>query len=86
MDVNIFHEEHKDKLAKLEKLPASCSESADILQARRADFEKNGVFPAGVIDNTVKKLKSYNDHKLSEKLYGNNEAIRELVMKYIHCK
>lgn len=85
MDVNIFHEEHKDKLAKLEKLPISCSESADVLQARRADFEKNGIFPAGFIDNTIKKLKSHNDHKLSEKLYGNNEAIRELVMKYIHC-
>ena len=86
MDVNIFDDAHKDKLAKLEKLPASCWESADVLLEKRAAFENNGVFPAGFIDNTVKKLKSHNDLKLSEKLYGKDEEIKELVMKFIHCK
>jgi glutamine synthetase len=29
-------------------------------------------------------LKAYKDKGLSEKLYGNDEAIAELVAKYIH--
>jgi glutamine synthetase len=44
------------------------------------------VFPAKVIDHVINKLRSYDDEGLSQKLYGNNEAIRELVIKYIHCQ
>lgn len=85
MDVNIFDDAHKDKLAKLKKLPVSCWESADSLIEKREYFEKNGIFPAGSIDQIAKKLKSYNDQDLSERLYGKEDEIRELVMKYIHC-
>ena len=85
MDVNIFHEEHKDKLARLEKLPACCWESADKLIEKREYFEKNGIFPAGLLDQVAKKLKSFEDKNLSEKLYGKDDEIRELVMKHLHC-
>ncbi len=83
--VNIFKEENKSKQSELEKLPASCWESADSLIGKRAFFEKNGVFPAGVIDNVAAKLKSYQDENLSERLYGKNDEISTLVKKYLHC-
>ena len=51
----------------------------------RVHFEKDGIFPAGVIDALATKLKSYNDQHLSEELYGNNEAIAKLVKEYLHC-
>jgi glutamine synthetase len=84
--VNIFDEEHKDVQNKLEQLPTSCFESAERLEKKRAAFEKNDIFPAKVIDHTVNKLKAFEDKDLSERLYGKNEAIRELVLKHIHCQ
>lgn len=85
MDVNIFDKAHKKKLDELESLPGSCRESADCLKKKRAFFEKNGVFPAGVIDSQIKKLKSYNDQDLSERLYRKGEEIKKLVDMYLHC-
>jgi glutamine synthetase len=85
VDVNIFREENKDKLNKLDKLPASCWDSASSLEEKRDIFEQNGVFPSGVIQNVIERLRSYEDKDLSERLFGNNEAIRELVIKHIHC-
>jgi glutamine synthetase len=84
--VNIFDEEHKDQLDKLEKLPASCWESAEKLEARRDVFEKNGIFPKGTLDAFIRNLKSYDDKNLSEELYGKKEEIRKLVIKYIHTQ
>ncbi|MFH2143455.1 MAG: glutamine synthetase family protein [Bacteroidota bacterium] len=85
VDVNIFKSEHKSRLDQLDNLPVSCHESADCLNEMRSFFEINGIFPAGYIDNVIKKLKSYNDKSLSEKLYGKNDEIRDLVYKYLHC-
>ena len=84
IDVNIFDEEHKDKLEQLDKLPESCFDSAEKLQEKRKIFEKNGVFPKGTIDSFINKLKSYDDKDLSERLYGKDEEIKKLVLKYIH--
>lgn len=86
VDINIFEEEHKEKLAQLDQLPTSCFESADELQKYRKIFEKNNIFPPGTIDIIIKNLKAYNDLNLSEKLYGKNEEIASLVSEYIHCK
>ncbi len=84
VDVNIFDDEHKEKLAQLEKLPESCYDSALRLEKKRGPFEKNGTFPKGTIDSFVERLKSYDDKNLSERLYGKDEEIRKLVMSYIH--
>jgi len=86
VDINIFEEEHKDKLEALDQLPKSCFESADELEKYRKYFEKNNIFPAGTIDIIIKNLKKYDDFNLSENLYGKNEEIELLVEKYIHCK
>lgn len=84
VDVNIFKPEFKDKLASLKQLPASCWESAEALEAKRQKFEKDGIYPKGMIDAIIAKLKSYNDKGLSEKLYGNNEEIAKLVAQFLH--
>jgi glutamine synthetase len=85
VDYNIFNERGRDKKNKLESLPSSCWESADCLLAQRHIFEKDGVFPPGVIDNVAEKLKAYNDKGLSEKLYNKNDEISKLVTQYLHC-
>jgi len=85
VDYNIFKEKDKAAKKKLESLPASCWDSAEALLGLREHFEKDNIFPAGVIDNVAKRLKSFNDQKLSEELYGNNEAIAKLVKQFLHC-
>jgi len=85
VNYNIFREKEKAEARKLESLPASCWDSADALLNLREHFEKDGIFPAGVLDSIATRLKSYNDQHLSEELYGNNEAIAKLVREYLHC-
>ena len=85
VDVNIFREEHREEMERLERLPASCWEAAEALSAKRDLFERDGVFPRGMIDSVIKKLKSYEDRDLSERVYGKEEIIREMVEKYLHC-
>lgn len=92
--------EHKDslKIAKdlyvsadaskyehLDQLPASCWEAAEKLLQDRAVYEKNGVFPPGMIDKLATDLKAHNDKDMSEKLFGNADALKEVVNKFIHC-
>ena len=81
---NIFRPEFRERLAEFRQLPASCVESAGALEAKRAIFEENGIFPAGMIDSRISTLRAFDDRGLSEKLYGNNDAIRALVEQYLH--
>lgn len=85
VDVNIFDDAHKNVLGRLKSLPQSCWESADCLDKQRAVFEENNIFPQGIINRIIKKLKAYEDYDLSERLYGKNELIKKLVDKHIHC-
>ncbi|MBR6010805.1 MAG: glutamine synthetase [Methanomicrobium sp.] len=81
---NIFDKEYASFLKKLRQLPTSCSESADVLLKNRKLFEKDGIFPPGVIDAQAKKLKAFKDAGLSDKLLGNEKEFAKLVQKYIH--
>ena len=85
VDYNVFKNNDKAYRKKLESLPASCWESAECLLSQRKFFERDGVFPAGVIDNVAAKLKAYNDKGLSEKLFNKNDEIIKLVNEYLHC-
>lgn len=69
----------------LDQLPASCFESADKLLEQRQYYEKYGIFPKGMIDNLSNDLKAFDDKDLSQKLFGNANALKELVNRYIHC-
>ena len=81
---NIFDPAYKDFLATLDQLPTCCDESADVLNAKRELFERDGIFPTGVIDAQIKKLKAYGDKGLSDSLLGDAEKFAELVEQYIH--
>lgn len=85
-DLYVAADIHKNGFKKkgLQQLPGSCHDSALALEKKRRLFEKDGIFPAGMIDKVIEKLLSYQDENLSEKLEGKTEEIRELVIKYIH--
>ncbi len=85
VNVNIFDDKHKDILNRLVALPTSCFESADFLEKDRDSYEKDGVFPHGTIDKFIRKLKSYEDKNMSEKLFGKKDEIKKIVDKYLHC-
>ena len=85
VDKNIYHKENASIIEKLPKLPSSCWGSAEALEQSRAVFEAKGVFTPQVIDGLVKRLKSYDDRNLSEKLFGKEEEIKNLVEEYLYC-
>lgn len=85
VDYNIFKDKENSKIKTLESLPASCWESSEYLLKQRSYFEKDGIFPPGVIDNVVSKLKAFNDKGLSENLYNRNEEIAKLIRQFLHC-
>lgn len=86
VDVDIFKPENRGRLEKLSHLPTSCWDSAECLDQKRAIFEKNNIFPKGMIDSIIRRLKSYDDKNLSERLYGKDEEIRQLVIRHIHTR
>lgn len=69
----------------LPQLPGSCYEAADKLLEHRAHYEQYGVFPPALIDGLAVQLKKFNDHNLSERLFGNGDALHQLVAQYLHC-
>ena len=60
-------------------------ESADELSQHRTIFEKHGVFPAEMIDDIIKELKSFNDLKIRDEIKANPTKMMELVNQYFHC-
>lgn len=85
VDVNIHEAANVSKLQSLEQLPASCFESAGELEAKRAIYEKDGVFSHDLIDGTIKNLKSFNDSDIRNEVKKDPEKMVELVRKYYHC-
>ena len=85
VDVNIFSSDQSKVREKLPQLPSSCWESAESLLRDREIYQRDGVFSPTVIDEIVKKLKSYNDKDLSKRLYDKEDKIKELVDEYLHC-
>ena len=85
VDVNIFSPEQSGVRERLPQLPSSCWESAEALLGHREIYERDSVFSPVVIDELVRKLKSYNDKGLSEKLHGKEDEIKKLIEEYLHC-
>ncbi|HQB84304.1 MAG TPA: glutamine synthetase, partial [Candidatus Rifleibacterium sp.] len=69
----------------LPQLPSSCYEAGERLLSDRAFYEHNGIFPAYMIDGIVASLKAFDDQHLSENLFGDGDALKKLVKKYLHC-
>jgi glutamine synthetase len=85
VDKNISSKEHKDLRETMPRLPSSCHDSALELEKARGVYEAIGVFPPIVLDGVIKRLKSYDDHSLSERLYGKEEEIKKLVDEFLYC-
>jgi len=85
VDVNIFSPNQSDVRERLPQLPSSCWESAESLLRNREVYQRDGVFSPIVIDEIVKKLKSYDDRELSERLHDNKSEIKKLVDEYLYC-
>jgi glutamine synthetase len=63
---NIFTD--RELLKKLPALPTSCVESSRILLKKRDLFERDGVFPASVIEYIARLLQDENDEFMNKKL------------------
>jgi len=85
VDVNIFKDEHKDKIKQLSQLPASCWESAECIDKQRDIFIKHGVFSPGMIDGIISKLKSFNDKDIRKKVSKDEQEMLSLVETHFHC-
>lgn len=85
VDFDIADFRNKPGVDKYAHLPGSCWESADALEKKRSFFEQDGIFPKGTIDKVIQSLKSYDDKDLSERLYGKDKEIHQLVLQYLHC-
>jgi glutamine synthetase len=85
VDVNIFHDEHKEKIQCLEQLPVSCWDSASRLEEHADIYKKYDVFSQSMIDGVIKNLRKYDDKELRSKIAGNDAEILKLVDQYFHC-
>ncbi|MCL2103825.1 MAG: glutamine synthetase family protein [Kiritimatiellaeota bacterium] len=85
VDVNIFQDEHKDKAAALDSLPASCWESAEMLDQQREIYERHGVFPPHIIDSIIRELRRFGDKDIRAELADDPAKVTDLVRKHYHC-
>jgi len=85
VDVNIFHEENKKKAASLGHLPASCWESAEMLNKQREIYERHNVFPPKIIDGIINDLKKFKDKYFRKNLENNPGKMMEIVRRHYHC-
>ncbi len=69
---------------RLNLLPQSCAESALNLEHGRKYYEVDGVFSKSVIDGQIRKLKSYNDRSLLQRLKSDPKRIQDLMQTYLH--
>ncbi len=80
-----LHVESGETMAdKLDLLPRSCFETAENLRRDRSYYEANGVFPHKLIDETIRKLKAFEDENMWRDLNGKPERIESSIAEYLH--
>ncbi len=85
VDVNIFDDEHKEKVKSLQTLPFSCWDSALKLEEQTDIYKKYDVFSQNTIDGIIRNLKKFDDKNLRQELNNNNAEMIKLVQKFFHC-
>jgi len=74
-----------DFLESLPSLPSSCVQSSQILEKKRSLYERNGIFPPGIIDYVIRILKAEKDDSLSSEWDRLSEKERAIqVRKIMH--
>jgi glutamine synthetase len=71
----------EELLDSLPVLPSSCGESARILVSNREFYERDGIFPAPMIDYIVEKL---NEENIEVHALSSSVDMRKLMHKYLH--
>jgi glutamine synthetase len=84
---NIFTD--KDLLKRLPALPVSCVESSRVLLEKRGLYERDGVFPPGVIDYVARMLEAEDDEFMNKRLtdlpaHDRLHQIRQIMHKDLH--
>lgn len=85
VDINIFDNENKDKVKLLEVLPDSCFKSAEMLEAFKDEYTKDGIFTEDIINQIIKNLKSFGDDDLRERTEKDPKIMEALVKKHFYC-
>lgn len=85
VDINIFDEEHKNKLKSLKQLPTSCVESSKMLLEQKDYYCKDNVFPKEVIEMLANQLAEFKDDGLILRIQDDEDKVMELVTKFINC-
>jgi len=85
VDVNIFDDENKKRLAELNHLPSSCWESADALEKQKDILLQYGIFSEGMINGILEYHRSYKDQNLREELKDKPEELLKFVEAFFHC-
>jgi glutamine synthetase len=83
VDVDIFKDSKKAK--KLLHLPASCSESADLLEKQKDILLQYNVFTEGIIKGVIDYHRKFNDNNLRKELKNKPDEVMKLVEQYFHC-
>jgi len=84
VDVNAPYK-NLNALKDFPSLPVSCLESAENLESHRGIYERDGVFSSDVIDGTIRRLKSFDDRQLLERIKDENGEIGKEFDKFLHC-
>ncbi|MDO5395288.1 MAG: glutamine synthetase family protein [Bacteroidales bacterium] len=84
VDVNIHNSENAAILDRLAQLPVNCAESAACLEAVRGIFEAKNVFDPAMINDIIRKLKSYDTNE-AEQAKNDPELMLKFVERYFHC-
>ncbi|MCH5345747.1 MAG: glutamine synthetase, partial [Muribaculaceae bacterium] len=83
VDINIHAKGADERRMALESLPASCTESADVLEKDRAIYEANGIFNPAVIDAVIARLRAIGDVPSADQI--SPDRMMEFVKKYFYC-
>ncbi|MCX7954437.1 MAG: glutamine synthetase family protein [Bacteroidales bacterium] len=65
-------------------LPYSCYEAAIALEKKRKIFEVDNIFPEGLINSIITKLKSYNDQNFRKMILNNEINLSSIVEEFLH--
>ena len=82
---NIFAKDNENIQDRLPQLPQSCAASADFLERDRDHYIESGIFNPLLIEQTIRKLRAYDDSQLSETVFGKPEEVAKIVEQYLFC-
>lgn len=85
VDVDIHRPENASRIATLQHLPTSCTESAEALNEDRHIYEAYDVFSPAVIEHSISTLRAFNDTDVASKAKADPNLMSQLVNEYLHC-